>query len=55
MGATHYPPRRDRIDLIRHLRHHLQQQLEGETFKLEYKQQIDCSIAYPSKTTSKLN
>jgi ERCC4-related helicase len=40
------PAESDRIDLIRHLRRDLQQQLEGQTFKLEYKQQIDRLIAY---------
>jgi ERCC4-related helicase len=40
------PAESDRIDLIHHLRRDLQQQLEGQAFKLEYKQQIDRLIAY---------
>jgi superfamily II DNA or RNA helicase len=40
------PAESDRIDLIHYLRRDLQQQLEGQTFKLEYKQQIDRLIAY---------
>lgn len=40
------PAESDRIDLIRHFRHDVQQQLEQQKFKLEYKQQIDRMIAY---------
>jgi superfamily II DNA or RNA helicase len=40
------PAESDRIDLIRYFRKSLQEQLEGEPLKLEYKHQIDRMIAY---------
>ncbi|MDY7014206.1 MAG: phospholipase D-like domain-containing protein, partial [Cyanobacteriota bacterium] len=40
------PAESDRIDLIRYFRKNLQEQLEGETLKLDYKHQIDRIIAY---------
>ncbi|MEH1948533.1 MAG: SNF2-related protein [Nostoc sp.] len=40
------PAESDRIDLIRYFRRDIQQQLEEEEFKSEYKQQIDRMIAY---------
>ncbi|MDF5717425.1 MAG: helicase-related protein [Rhizonema sp. NSF051] len=40
------PAESDRIDLIRYFRRDIQQQLEEEDFKAEYKRQIDRMIAY---------
>ncbi|MCZ2207829.1 phospholipase D-like domain-containing protein, partial [Cylindrospermopsis raciborskii] len=40
------PAESDRIDLIRYFRQNIQEQLEGEPFKREYKNQIDRIIAY---------
>ncbi len=40
------PAERDRIDLIRYFRRHIQGQLESEPFNLSYKDQIDRLIAY---------
>ncbi|GBL11062.1 RNA polymerase-associated protein RapA [Microcystis aeruginosa Sj] len=40
------PAESDRIDLIRYFRRNIQEQLEGEPFKREYKNQIDRVIAY---------
>ena len=40
------PAESDRINLIRYFRHDVQQQLEQQKFKLEYKKQIDRMIAY---------
>ncbi|MFB8791173.1 MAG: helicase-related protein [Potamolinea sp.] len=40
------PAESERIDLTRHFRRDVQQQLETESFKLKYKQQIDRLIAY---------
>ncbi|MEO1673576.1 MAG: phospholipase D-like domain-containing protein, partial [Cyanobacteria bacterium J06631_2] len=40
------PAQSDRIDLARYLRKNVQQQLENEPFRQEYKNQIDRLIAY---------
>lgn len=40
------PAESDRIDLVKHLRRVIQQQLEEEPFNIEYKHQIDRAIAY---------
>lgn len=40
------PAESDRIDLIRYFRRDIQQQLEEEEFKANYKQQIDRMIVY---------
>ncbi len=40
------PAESDRIDLIRYFRKSVQEQLEGESFKIQYKHQIDRVIAY---------